>query len=416
MPSHETSKEDADSESGSETDSCPVSSRVNVSSTATTQEGSVRPLPLRALVNAAFMAAALAALLFAADGGSGLVINLLRMGLELPSGRNRAHRELTTDPTAAAPSTCDRSCKGSFTCRERVAFLMNDARKRFEVCAALHQVNDLECSADCECPLPRRGEEGGTTCQTSSRYEVRAYHQNLYRWAARDRSLNYLSLCEYIGANAKYGFDLAGFQEEWDVQNDCARGGGVAKIGTGDNALYRSRNAASSVACTGTTKIKLNPSPENVQDRFLTLATCAQNGRAFVFATSHWCVDWRHNGECSGSKAWNREENAEETLKGLDDASRGVYPVIFTCDCNANGGPAVQLMQEHGYLVAAQSRLHWGFDYIWYYNPPSALHALRPLGVQVQSYRTSPSHPGPGAYNYHGSDHPGLFRSFELVR
>jgi len=180
----------------------------------------------------------------------------------------------------------------------------------------------------------------------------------------------------------------------------------------GDDALYRS--TFSSVTCGTSRRFKLNKKSGNAQNRYLITTVCSKGGKEFVFGTSHWCIDWKGNGECSGRKAWNRDENAEETIKALEELSGGSLPVLFTCDCNTNWGSAVRKLADAGFETAAHVENHWGFDYIWYKNPTGARHKLSPIGQQIQTQKTGQEYGGPGNPHYHGSDHPGLFRSFTL--
>jgi hypothetical protein len=246
-------------------------------------------------------------------------------------------------------------------------------------------------------------------CSVAGDDEVRVMQQNVYKWAARDSSQNYISLCQYMGASAKYGFDLAGLQEEWNMEGDCSNFP-ATKIGS--DSLYQS--TLSSVTCGISRRFKLNKKQGNDQERYLDAVVCSKGGKEFVFGTSHWCIDWKGNGECSGANAWNRDENAEESVKGLEEMSGGLRPIIFTCDCNTNWGSAVRVLQNSGFEAVAHTGNHWGFDYIWYKNPSGARTTLQPSGDAVQTQKTQREHSGPGAYDYHGSDHPGLFMGFVL--
>jgi len=316
-------------------------------------------------------------------------------------------------PTPPTSSTCDAACQGSHTCRERTNYLRTDSKKKFEICTARHRINDMECRGQCECS---HKDDGAGECTMAGSSEVRILQYNLYKWAAKDQSQNYKTLCEYIAASAKYGFDLAGFQEEWNVQNDCPSDSYVGAShfpahNLCTDALYRS--TFSDISCGASKTFKLNKKWGNAQNRYLHAAVCSKGGIEFVFGTSHWCIDWKGNGECSGSRAWNRDENAEESVKGLEELSGGTRPMIFTCDCNTNGGSAVRILEKNGFQKAAHSPSHyWGFDYIWFKNPAGAQKKLVANGPQIMTESTSREYSGPGSHKFHGSDHPGLFQSF----
>lgn len=325
----------------------------------------------------------------------------------MPESVSANSETLLLSPFPLNHSRCGEPCKNSYTCFERITYLRKDPHKRFEWCPAANQVNNLECSRFCFCSRRDFGSDDDD-CSAAPFRGVGILQQNLYGWASRVRSKNYLSLCEYVRANAAYGFDLAGFQEEWNLEKDCIGGAGVTRaIPRGSHSLYKSRT--SSVRCEDELRWKLNPSGGNAQNRYLVASVCNKDGVDFVFGTAHWCVDWRGNGECSGRASWNRIENARETLVGLDRLSRGSLPIIFTCDCNTYWGASVRELVNRGFRVAANTRrIQWGFDYVWLYSPPRSNFVVEEVGTVTQSARTRPSFPGPGRPIFHGSDHPGL--------